>query len=356
MRKLFVFTDQAGPYAAELRAARERVDDDTRDASLADLRVDGLEREGVEVVVSNGLPPEWYYTLKGMGVATVTIDENARYFGRADITIDPLCGDERFCFTGPEHSVAGNRDFDVAGVVNLVSRLPWDSEFFGFNVAFLSCMNLTETIYGHVDRFIHAHDIRLVEYLCNCHNPDTVRVAEAKGFSFTDIRLSFARRLTHRLGQDLPAGLRFGRAGEEHVPALQGIAGDLYVDSRYWFDSGFDRDKVKEFYRGWVEKGVRGQYDHECFALFAGEAPGAFCTLRYNTERTASIGLFGLAPEWRGKGLGKRLLAHVFNHLLERGVEEVGVVTQGRNYAAQNLYQSMGFRTKRTQLWYHKWI
>jgi hypothetical protein len=31
------------------------------------------------------------------------------------------------------------------------------------------------------------------------------------------------------------------------------------------------------------------------------------------------------------------------------------VVTQGRNYAAQRLYQRNQFRTCEVQLWYHKW-
>jgi hypothetical protein len=34
----------------------------------------------------------------------------------------------------------------------------------------------------------------------------------------------------------------------------------------------------------------------------------------------------------------------------------VQVITQGRNYAAQRLYQRAGFVTRKTELWYHKWF
>jgi ribosomal protein S18 acetylase RimI-like enzyme len=34
----------------------------------------------------------------------------------------------------------------------------------------------------------------------------------------------------------------------------------------------------------------------------------------------------------------------------------VSVVTQGRNVAAQRLYQRAGFVTASTQLWYHRWL
>ena len=32
------------------------------------------------------------------------------------------------------------------------------------------------------------------------------------------------------------------------------------------------------------------------------------------------------------------------------------VVTQGGNVAAQRVYQHAGFRTARTELWYHRWF
>jgi ribosomal protein S18 acetylase RimI-like enzyme len=38
------------------------------------------------------------------------------------------------------------------------------------------------------------------------------------------------------------------------------------------------------------------------------------------------------------------------------GVQRVSVVTQGRNVAAQKLYQSCGFTTCSVQLWYHWWL
>ena len=38
-----------------------------------------------------------------------------------------------------------------------------------------------------------------------------------------------------------------------------------------------------------------------------------------------------------------------------QGVEKVTVVTQGRNGAAQRLYQRCGFVTGSIHLWYHKW-
>ncbi|HEU6438337.1 MAG TPA: GNAT family N-acetyltransferase [Nitratidesulfovibrio sp.] len=356
MRKLFILPESETIYAEELRAARERVCSNVFELPLSGLTRDVLEREKVDVVISNGIPRELYSLLESMEIVTITIDSIERYQRSSDIVIDPLSTDTKFYFTGQKHSILRNKDFEVNAVFDLIGRLDWDSNFFGFNIAYLSCMNLTDTIYAHVVRFIERENIRLVEYLCNCHSSDSVRVAEDNGFRFTDIRLTFFKGLTRHFSASLPDGLSFGLAAEEHIPILQGIAENLYLDSRYWFDTKFDRDKVNEFYLGWVAKGVRGQFDDECWCLFEGARTVAFCTVRYTKSNLAQIGLVGLANTHQGKGLGKSLLACVMNVLLERGVAEVTVVTQGRNYMAQNLYQSMGFRTRTTQLWYHKWM
>jgi dTDP-4-amino-4,6-dideoxy-D-galactose acyltransferase len=39
----------------------------------------------------------------------------------------------------------------------------------------------------------------------------------------------------------------------------------------------------------------------------------------------------------------------------QHGCDRVQVVTQGRNLAAQRLYQRAGFLTADLKLWYHKW-
>jgi ribosomal protein S18 acetylase RimI-like enzyme len=68
------------------------------------------------------------------------------------------------------------------------------------------------------------------------------------------------------------------------------------------------------------------------------------------------MSLVGLANEYQGKGYGKMLLNLTFNRLIDKGIETVFAVTQGRNYYAQRLYQKVGFTTEKTQIWYHKWI
>lgn len=358
MRKFFILPEENAAYADELFCARERVNGRALFASLSEISVEYLEHHKIDVLISTGLPREWYYILKGMNIVSITLGEREQYYELADIVIDCKHENVRRYFVGSRNRICGNPEFDFTEVADLIKKLDWDSDYFGFNIAYLSCMHLTENIYQRIDRFIRDERIRLVEYLCNCHDARSVRVAEDRGFRFTDIRLTFERNLDQDFSVELPEGIRFSQATAVDIPRLRLIAADLYEDSRYIFDPNFAPERIDEFYRGWVEKGVLGRYDDECWCLYleSSSEPFAFCTVRFLKQQAASIGLVGLDPTRQGNGYGRKLLYNAFVMLRQRGVNTISVVTQGRNYAAQNLYLSAGFRIRSTQLWYHKWI
>lgn len=357
MNKLFLAPGVGNDYAAELECAfaRHGPASTVRRLRVEDLTVDYLIHNGIQVVVSNGLPKEWFYIFRGLSIVSIVIDAIRDYHDLADIVIDYRSSDTNKYFTGEAFSLVGNTTFDVKEITDLVSLLEWDTEFFGFPVAFLSCRYLSASIVAQADRFIRQHGIRLVEYLCNCHDDRSVSFAEQEDYHFTDIRLTFDRRLSAK--QEIAAPpYPFAAASSKHVARLKRLTESMYKDSRYFYDGHFDVAKLNEFYANWIEKAVYGAFDDECLCLFDGDAPVGFCTVKYVGSGSANIGLFGMDPRYAGQGLGKCLLSNVFNRMIDKNVENVTVVTQGRNYAAQRLYQSVGFRTQSTQLWYHKWM
>lgn len=356
MKKLFLFQGVQTAYREELDTAFQRFAGESRSCDIKEISVDWLLKEGIEVVLSNELPKEWYFTLKGLNIVSITFGDLNVCKDMADIVIDCKNDDSRRYFAGKNTTLVNNRNFNIEEIADLVKKLEWDSGFFGFNVAYISCMHLTDNIFSRIQKFVKKSDIKLLEYLCNCHDRRSVKVAEKNSFHFADMRLTFTKRLDKTEDTTLPQELSFLRAREIDIIKLRSISEYIYKDSRYFFDERFGEEKAKEFYQGWVEKGVRGEYDDECWCLYENKDPFAFCTLRYGKNGNASIGLFGMDQGRQGKGFGKKLLNKVFDMLFEKGIQEVEVVTQGRNYAAQNLYQSAGFRTKMTQIWYHKWL
>lgn len=359
MNKLFVLQNNDDPYKLELEAAYAISNvGKKKQLNIKRLDVDYLIKNQINVVIATELPKEWYFTLKGLNIVLIVLGNREKNRKYADIVIDCLSNDDKRYFTGEKYSLCQSNIEQVNEfneIVNLILKLSWDSHFYGYNVAYLSCMHLTQNILYQVEKFIREKNIRLVEYLCNCHDRRSVLSAEKNGFHFVDIRLSY--RITIKNKHNYSLGKFLFRKAEEHdISVLQAISKYIYKDSRYFFDKNFNQEKICEFYQGWVQKGVLGQYDDECWCLCDKDLPVAFCTIKYKDFKTAAIGLVGVDADCQSNGLGKKTMYSIFNMLMDKGIQDVVVVTQGRNYPAQRLYQSVGFRTHATQLWYHKWI
>lgn len=357
MNKLFIFQKSSlANYKSELEEGYRQCRILSRRITLDDVFIDKLIAGRIDVVVSNGLSREWYYILRGLNIVTITIDDIDKYVDFADIVIDYKSSNNIRYFTGPDCAIRQNGGLPFKGIVNLISKLKWDSNFWGYPVAYLSCCHLTENIVFRMEKVIKRERIKLIEYLCNCHDSRSVVLAEKNGFHFTDIRLSFEKELGRIIPSNIHKSFTLSKAGACDIPHLRRMSENLYKDSRYFFDQGFERARVIEFYKGWVEKAVKGTFDDVCYCLYNKAIPVGFCTVKHGVEGKASIGLFGIAKKFQGRGLAKIFLNNVLNQLTAEGLQKVSVVTQGRNYLAQRLYQGVGFLTKTTELWYHKWF
>lgn len=240
-------------------------------------------------------------------------------------------------------------------VQNAVRILDWDTAFFGFRVAQITHERVTVAAMADVLAFCRDQGIRLLQFKCDAHDRDSIRLAEANGFHFADMRMILEQHLPQsRDLPPLPEGVSFRVATKVDVPAMMDIAENLYIHSRYYFDTNFPRAKVHEFYRDWVRKAVAGQFDDLAWVLCEGETPVAFCTARID-GRQVTIGLVGLHPAFSDRGLGQAVVSHSLAGMAARGCRHVTVTTQGRNYPAQRLYQRTGFMVSKAQIYYHRW-
>ena len=355
MEKRIILPSGNGVYARELQCVLDTQASGIKALRENELTTDYLLDNSVEVVISNSLSEYWYNRFRQLNIVSLTIGPLAELHKLCDVVVDCVGSENNKYFSGPEFSVQENA-FDVIEIANLITRLEFDSQFYGFPVAYITSKYLTRSIVYRVNQFIQQNRIRLVEYLCNCHDDISVRIAEESGFHFTDIRFSLFLKTDRDPDISLPPGIRFGKAQEKDIPRLREIGAGIYRESRYYFDGNFDEQKINEFYQSWIEKGVRGTFDDCCYSLFDRDLPIGFCTMRLAPGHAAKIGVFGMSKDCQGKGLGKMLLNNVIKSARDQGVKIIHVVTQGRNYFAQRLYQCAGFRTHGNELWYHKWI
>lgn len=69
---------------------------------------------------------------------------------------------------------------------------------------------------------------------------------------------------------------------------------------------------------------------------------------------TGWIGMTGVHPEYRGRGLGRAVLLAGITYLTENGVRTVELEVDDLNRSAKELYSSAGFREVGNSLWYER--
>jgi len=250
----------------------------------------------------------------------------------------------------------------VTELIGIIDKLKWDTKFFNTNIAYLYPKRIRENIVHFALKKCKEDDIDCLYYLCNCHDPESVRLAEKYGFHFVDIRLTFNLEPVNSINEKISSTISkknkliIRPSKREDEPVLEKIAQESYIHSRYFFDRHFPVGIYKKFYADWIEKSARGKFDDIVLVAEVKEKIAGYISCKVQTHNLGSIGLVGVSRNFVGKKVGTHLVNAAIKWLFEKGVSKIKVVTQGRNIPAQRLYQSCGFKTAITELWYHKWF
>jgi len=237
--------------------------------------------------------------------------------------------------------------------VSEVARfLNWDSDFFGKRIARIQSRCLTADEAKGVDLWCRTQHIDCVYYLADGANTDSSTQAEKHGFHLVDLRVTFSRDLTCDLPTAVYEDLR--EAGEGDLLHLKKMTRENHTISRFFADTHFDPKRSAEMYEVWIENDFRRE-NGQLWVKVVNDLAVAYTSVTLH-GKNAEIGLVGVDAGHRRKGYGAETVNWTLQRLAEAGMSSVEVVTQGRNIAAQVLYEKCGFVTKSFDLWYHKWF
>jgi ribosomal protein S18 acetylase RimI-like enzyme len=217
--------------------------------------------------------------------------------------------------------------------------LEWDSEFWGVQIAHVDGPD--------ADAWARENAVACAYLLVPGDDSAQARRAEERGYRLMDVRVEL----------DAPAAAADAAvrsARDDDVERLRSIARTNHGDTRFYADPRFPRDGCDELYDVWIRRSCEGWAD----AVLVAEAdavPAGYVSV-HRREGHGSIGLIGVAPDVRGRGLGEALVRGALDWCARDGLAECRVVTQGRNVAAQRVFQRCGFRTRSVDLWFHKWF
>ena len=237
--------------------------------------------------------------------------------------------------------------------------LTWDTNFFGKKIARATVSRMDKQTAEVILEWCQINNIECLYFLADSNHAETVKVAEDYDFRLVDIRITLQRHLRDeevRVKNDLSQTVAVRPSRPCDISELQAIARISYYHSRYYFDPCFSTNSCQALYETWIKRSCSGYANMVLVAEMNGKAIGYVSCHLMNDTLGGQIGLVGVASGARGRGVGKTLIDHCLDWFATHGCELVKVVTQGRNIAAQRLYQSCGFLTHSVELWYHKWL
>ena len=237
----------------------------------------------------------------------------------------------------------------------ICSYLEWDSQFFGKRIARLNRERLAEADVSLTQAWCAEREIDCLYFLADSTDAHTSHLAKQNGFVSVDLRVTFERAVgdQHRLSPE-PADCRTRPASQRDTEVLRRLARRLHHDSRFYFDEHFERSKCDLLYETWMDKSLNSS-DQAVFVAEVGGQAAGYVSCQTEGEESR-IGLLGVAEANAGTGLGTALVKQFLAWSTAQGARRATVVTQGRNVAAQRLYQRCGFLTSSVQHWYHRWF
>jgi dTDP-4-amino-4,6-dideoxy-D-galactose acyltransferase len=240
---------------------------------------------------------------------------------------------------------------------SLCELLEWDSAFFGIRIGRVKQNHLTASEMTHVMAWCHQNRVRCLYFLCAPDRDESVTLAESHEFHLVDIRVELEwQAASLRELDDHPDGsitLRTCRDGD--LATLSAIAESLYDGTRFAYDQHWSRAQIQALYREWITKSCNGFANTVWVALRDDKLRG-YVSCHLEPPSSGRIGLMGVASDLQNEGIGRKLVMKALHYFAEQGVEQVYVVTQGRNISAQRLYEKCGFRSHSLGLWYHRWF
>lgn len=229
--------------------------------------------------------------------------------------------------------------------------LEWDTQFFGVRIGRATPSDLDAARWQKLLAEARAMDLRCLYVLREDSDLLTGRTLEQAGHPVLDERRTFVCELPSSVA--VPS-IAVRPAQEADLPELERISAAAYTDSRFWMDPHFSRERCAQLYRIWIERSVRETAQAVLVSELEHRPVGSVTVHLHPTH--AQIGLIAVDEAARGRGIARALMLGAMRFALQAGRQRMEVVTQGRNLAAQHLYQSLGFQLTRVQCWHHVWL
>ncbi|MEO0093834.1 MAG: GNAT family N-acetyltransferase [candidate division WOR-3 bacterium] len=254
----------------------------------------------------------------------------------------------------------------------------WDSQHFNCLVfkipyliaAFNQPQNVQETIKASlIEKILKALIAQSPVYVFT-RLPDadvtSIRSLQRLGFTMIDSLITFAQILPNSFGSadsfDTVSLIETIESNLELPPELLVIARDAFRYDRFHTDpiiAELVGSGLNNLYADWIVNGWRE--NRILLALGPNRTITGFLiyrieTISYFAQKIATIELIATHPDYRNRGIGKRLVTKALDLFVAKGARIASVGTQAQNFPAIRLYQSCGFKIITSFVSFRKWL
>lgn len=240
--------------------------------------------------------------------------------------------------------------------MSLFRLLEWDTDFFGFPVASIVPVRLTEVELDHTLASMRKAGVRLAYWASDPGDGESQRAALSCGGFLADRKVTYIVDVGKFPRPVDRAGLAIGKYTDPIPTAeMEELALQAGSHSRFKVDPRMPAGKFADLYRLWIRNSVRGKI---AAAVIVARREGRIVGMVTVGEKNGrgDIGLIAVDAGMRGMNVGASLVAAAVDWARARGFERAQVVSQGENDAACRFYERCGYSVDKVEILYHFWI
>lgn len=227
----------------------------------------------------------------------------------------------------------------------MIETLDWDSEFFGVSVGRVAPAT-TDLVAAAAEA--DAKGVDCTYLLLAADDADRLMEAQRAGFTVVDIRIELGAETVSV--DDPDHGCRIADPDAD-ASWLKRIASQRFTNSRFFADPHFGREAAGGLFEAWITRGLAG--DGRQVVVLDDRAGFVICG-RDTSLHEGIIELIATSDS-AARGSGLRLMSGAHDWFLAQGLRSASVVTQVANVPALRLYERVGYRARRTDIWLHRW-
>jgi len=233
-----------------------------------------------------------------------------------------------------------------------VKKMLWDTNFFGYSVGSIDLRQYKDIDVSRLKDVL----IKSGTKVCYCYSESTNQVIQDRfkeyGIEIADRKVTFIKSISADETTCSPEIINV--LGSEMTPKILEIALQSGVYSRFKRDPEFHNNEYEKLYTEWITKSMSGDIALAVLVFYIDGDEAGLITVG-DKNGIADIGLLAVDQNYRGKGIGKKLVKNAEVFAKNIGFDKIQVVSQLDNQIACSLYEKCGFSVLKTENIYHVW-